>query len=244
MGAAIAGYAALWEGCEVVAGIDPGEGSCSFPVFAEPCAPVPKADVIVDFSHPSALEPLLAYALSNKLPVVMATTGLAAGQIAAVQKAAEEIPVFLSANMSLGINLLRELIKESVRVLGPLFDIEIVERHHNLKLDAPSGTALMLADSAAAAMGGRPLYRYDRHPLREKRSGNEIGLHSVRGGSIAGDHDVIFAGPNEVITLSHHAQTREVFAAGALRAALFLSDQAPGLYDMSDLIASGLTDQK
>ena len=156
--------------------------------------------------------------------------------MAAVHEAAARIPIFYSGNMSMGINLLIELCKRAAQEQGPGFDIEIVEKHHNQKIDAPSGTALMLADAVSQVEPEEMHYMYDRHSQRKKREKNEIGIHSVRGGTIVGEHEVIFAGHHEVITLSHSAQSKEVFAAGAVNAAVFLSTQAPGLYSMPDLL--------
>lgn len=237
MGRVIALCAAERNDCTVVAGIDPNTGAGDgFHVFASAAECDVPADVIIDFSHPSALEPLLELALRRSLPVVVATTGLSAEQVEKVHEAAKSIPVFYTANMSLGVNLMVELAKTAARVLGTSYDIEIVERHHNQKIDAPSGTALMLADQISSVLPEQPQYVYDRHSQRQKRSQNEIGLHAVRGGTIVGDHEVIFAGRDEVLTISHSAASKEVFATGALRAALFLAGQPAGLYTMADLI--------
>ena len=235
MGRAIAERVAARDdaSCTVVAGIDMNTAAAAFPVFAKPEDCTVEADVIIDFSNPTALPGLLAYATAKKLPIVIATTGIAAEGMELIKKAAEEIPVFFSANMSLGVNLLVELAKKATEVRGYDFDIEIVEKHHNQKLDAPSGTALMIADAIA---DGRH-YVYDRHSRRQKRDRNEIGIHAIRGGSIVGEHDVIFAGSDEVITLSHSASSRGVFAVGAINAALFLPGKKPGIYNMGDLIA-------
>ena len=167
---------------------------------------------------------------------MIATTGLSEEQIEQIRQTAKIIPVFFSANMSLGISLLCELAKKAAKVLGSDFDIEIVEKHHNRKVDAPSGTALMLADAVCEELEHQPQYIYDRHSRRAARSKNEIGIHSIRGGTIVGEHDIIFAGHDEVITLSHSAASKEVFAQGAVNAALFLVNQKPGLYNMGDLV--------
>jgi len=225
--------------CAIVAGIDlntdtPG----GFRVFPSPAACTVDADVIIDFSHPAALDALLETAAERGLPLVAATTGLDGAQIQALHDAAGKIPIFFTANMSVGVNLMRELSKTAARVLGDAFDIEIIERHHNQKIDAPSGTALMLADAVAGELAAPPQYVYDRHAQRNKRRSGEIGLHAVRGGTIVGEHDVLFAGQDEVLTISHAAYSKDIFATGALRAALFLHDKAPGLYGMSDLIDS------
>lgn len=223
--------------CAIVAGIDRETGPAPFPVFSRPGECDVPADCLVDFSHPSLLEEVLELALHRKLPTVLCTTGYSPRQIEAIHAAAGEIPIFFSANMSLGVNLLAALARRAAAVLGTRFDVEIIEKHHNQKLDAPSGTALLLADAVSAARPQKPSYVYDRHSRREARSPSEIGIHSVRGGTIVGDHDVIFAGDDEVITLSHHASSRRVFAAGALAAAAFLSaGKEPGLYHMVHLI--------
>jgi 4-hydroxy-tetrahydrodipicolinate reductase len=167
---------------------------------------------------------------------VIATTGLNSEQVEKIREAAKSIPVFFTANMSLGVNLMLELAKAATRVLGADFDIEIVEKHHNQKIDAPSGTALMLADGINDAAEAPMQYVYDRHSQRKKRQKNEIGLHAVRGGTIVGEHDIIFAGRDEVLTISHAAMSKEIFATGAIRASLFLSDRPVGLYSMADMM--------
>lgn len=196
-----------------------------------------KADVIVDFSHPSLLPDLLDYARRTRTPVVLATTGYTEEQIGQIRRAAEEVAVFFTFNMSLGINLLQDLARRAAAVLGDQFDIEIVEKHHNQKIDAPSGTALMLADAINEACGERYRYEYDRHSKRQKRSAHEIGIHSVRGGTIVGEHEVLFAGRDEILTLSHTAMSKSIFAVGALNAARFLAGRPAGLYQMRDLLA-------
>ena len=196
--------------------------------------------VIIDFSNPAALDGMLGYALQNGVPCVICTTGYSQEQIAQIRQAGKEIAVFFSGNMSLGINLLIELAKQATKVLGSSFDIEIVEKHHNLKVDAPSGTALMIADAISDTLDEEPQYVYDRHAYRKKRSKNEIGIHSVRGGTIVGEHEVIFAGHDEVVTVSHQAQSKEVFAVGSVNAAVFLAKQPAGMYDMSSLLADKL----
>ncbi len=223
--------------CTVVAGIDlhidlPND----FPVFVKPAEITCEADVVIDFSHPSVLSPLLEYAIKMHLPVVLCTTGYSKEQVEELKKASESIPVFYSRNMSLGINLLIELSKKAALVLGDQFDIEIIEKHHNQKIDAPSGTALMIADHISQVVPEEMHYVYDRHSQRKKRSKNEIGLHAIRGGTIVGEHEVIFAGHHEVISLSHSAQSKEVFATGSINAAIYLANQPAGLYDMSDLL--------
>lgn len=237
MGSAITACVASRNDCRIIAGVDiHNTGDRSYPVFSS-IENAPDADVIIDFSHPSSLPGLLKYAVSTKTPIVVATTGLSDADKENIKSASAAIPVFFTFNMSLGINLLASLAVTASRILGDGFDVEIVEKHHNQKIDAPSGTAIMLADEINAANGGKYNYEYDRHDRREKRPQNEIGIHSVRGGNIVGEHEVIFAGHDEVITLSHSAYSKEVFAVGAISAAVFLKGKAPGMYNMSDLVA-------
>ncbi len=225
--------------CEIVAGFDLNtESTNGFPVYANPKNCDIKADAIIDFSHPSALQGVLEYAKEHHLPVVVATTGLSDDQIASVKAMANDAPVFFSANMSLGISLLAELARKAAAVLGDNFDVEIIEKHHNQKIDAPSGTALLLADALKEALPYEAEYTFDRHAVRQKRDRKEIGFSSIRGGTIVGEHDVIFAGRDEVITLSHSAASKEVFAVGAINAAIFLTKQTPGYYSMKDLVAN------
>ena len=223
--------------CSIVAGVDKcvGEG-LPYPVYPEVDAVDVHAGVLVDFSHPSQLASLLSFGEKTGVPLVLCTTGYDEKQVETVRNAAKKMPVFYSGNMSLGINLLIELSKKAMQVLGTDFDIEIIEKHHNQKLDAPSGTALMIADSLNAQSAEEMHYVYDRHSQRRKRTSDEIGIHSVRGGTIVGEHEVIFAGPHEVITLTHSAESREIFALGALKAALFLAGKPQGLYSMADLL--------
>ena len=241
MGRAVTNSVAETEGFEIAAGIDIfTEERYGYPVFASP-ALIPdeitkKADVIIDFSNPNALAGLLEYAVKNNLPAVICTTGLNDAQINLIKTAAEKIPVFFSANMSLGVNLVCELAKKAAAVLGNAYDIEIIEMHHNQKIDAPSGTALMIADSIKEELDSSVKYEYDRHSKREKRTKNEIGIHAVRGGTITGEHQVIFAGHDEIITVSHSARSKELFATGAVNAAGFICDKKTGLYNMSDML--------
>lgn len=239
MGRVIASLVNGREDCRIVAGFDINtECGASFPVFADPAEFQGSADAIIDFSHPSALEKVLSFAKQRHIPAVVATTGYTPEQIASIQEAGKSVPVFFSANMTLGISLLSELAKKAARVLGNEFDIEIIEKHHNQKIDAPSGTALMLADAISEEFNHPMKYEYDRHSHRAKRTKQEIGLHAVRGGTIVGEHEIMFCGRDEVITLSHSAASKEVFAVGAVNAALFISTQEDGLYSMKDLIAS------
>ena len=243
MGRIIAGCVRERRDCTIVAGIDPcGRPLDGFPVFTEPSDCAVEADVIIDFSHPNALEPLLQYAAAAHLPAVIATTGLSQAQTEQIRKISTSVPLFFTANMSLGVNLLMELAKKAAAVLGGQFDIEIIEKHHNQKIDAPSGTALMLADAVSDVLEKRPKYVYDRHVMREKRTKDEIGIHAVRGGTIVGEHEILFAGRDEVLTLSHTAMSKEVFATGSINAALFLCGRPNGLYNMGDLV-SGMAGQ-
>lgn len=237
MGRVIASCMQDRKDSEVVAGVDRvAEQYARFPVYTEIDAVREKADVIIDFSHPSALEGLLGYSRRTGTALVLATTGYSQEQIMQIKEAACEVPIFFSFNMSLGVNLLAELAKKATAVLGGQFDIEIVEKHHNQKIDAPSGTALMLADAVNETLEEKCQYVYDRHSQRKKRGKNEIGIHSVRGGTIVGEHEIIFAGRDEVITLAHSAASKEVFAVGAVNAAVFMAGKPAGLYDMSSML--------
>ena len=237
MGQVISSLAEADGEMEIVAGVDLNtERKNGYPVYAslEEC---PRADVIIDFASAKAVDHLLDYCAATGTPVVLCTTGLSEEQIRRVEETAEKAAVLRSANMSLGINLLLKLVKEAARVLAAAdFDIEILEKHHNRKLDAPSGTALALAHSINEAMESQYHYVYDRTSRRQKRDPKEIGIQSVRGGSIVGEHDVIFAGQDEVITISHTAYSRAIFAKGAVAAAKFLAGKTSGLYDMADVI--------
>ena len=238
MGRVIYNVISAREDCDVIAGIDLNtEQYADFPIVSSVSDLPAKPDVIIDFSHPSVLESILGYALSTGTPLVLATTGYADEQIASIKKAAEQIPVFFTFNLSLGINLLVDLAKRATAILGEQFDIEIVEKHHNQKIDAPSGTAIMLANAINETLDNKMQYTYDRHSQRKKREKNEIGIHAIRGGTIVGEHDVIFAGRDEVITLSHQASSKEVFAVGSVNAAVFMHGKKSGLYTMSDLIS-------
>ncbi len=237
MGRVIARIIEEREDCKVVGGIDlqPSD-SLGFPVVKNIFDLPQKPDVVIDFSHPSALEDVLSYCKIKNVPAVIATTGYTEEQIKEIKTAAGQIPVFFTFNLSLGINLLADLAKRAAQVLGVQFDVEIIEKHHNLKKDAPSGTALMLAESVNEVYKGEKKYIYDRHNVRKAREREEIGISSIRGGTIVGEHEIIFAGHDEVITLSHSAQSKEVFAVGAVNAAVFLKDKSAGLYDMKDLL--------
>ncbi len=238
MGQVITRMAEQYSDLKITAGYDiTDSGKNAYPV----CTDLKKyefhPDVIIDFSNPAALEGLIDYSVKNKIPAVIATTGLSQTQIKLLEKASHSIPVFFSANMSLGINLLIDLVKKAARLLEQNYDIEIIEKHHNQKLDAPSGTALAIADSINSVLAQKQEYVYDRHSRRKKRSKTEIGIHAIRGGTIVGEHSVIFAGSDEIIEINHTAMSKEIFGTGALRAARFLYGKAPGMYDMNDLIS-------
>ena len=238
MGQVISGLLAEDDTAELVAGIDPADdGHNPYPVFGNIDQCDVEADCLIDFSAAPAVDKMLDYCVARKLPCVLCSTGLSEAQLQKVKEASKQIAVLKSANMSLGINLLLKLLKEAAGLLAPAgFDMEIVEKHHNLKVDAPSGTALALADSINEEFEGQYEYVYDRSSRREKRPRKEIGISAVRGGTIVGDHDVIFAGPDEVITFSHTAYSKAVFGKGAVEAAKFLAGKPAGMYDMSDVI--------
>ena len=223
---------------EIVAGIDKYTGIVNtYPVFTNiyDCDVV--GDVIVDFSNAAAVDELLDYCEEKKVPVVLCTTGLSQEQLQRVEKVSQKVAVLKSANMSLGVNMLLKLLQEATKVLEPAgFDIEIVEKHHNQKVDAPSGTALAMADSINAVLDGTCNYVYDRSGERRKREKKEIGISAVRGGTIVGEHEVIFAGEDEVVEFKHTAYSKAVFAKGAVEAGKFLKGKAPGLYTMQDVI--------
>ncbi len=238
MGQTITKIVAEDAGAEIVAGIDAfDEKKNNYPVFKSLAQCNVDADVIIDFSAAAAIDALLEQAIEKKLPIVLCTTGLSEEQLEKVRLASKQIPILKSANMSLGINMLLKLVQEATKVLAEAdFDIEIVERHHNKKVDAPSGTALALADSINEAMNNQYEYVYDRSQVRHKREKKELGLLAVRGGTIVGEHEVIFAGMDEVIEFKHTAYSKAVFAKGSLAAAKFLAGRRPGFYDMSDVI--------
>ena len=239
LGRAVTEYADTQDDIRIIGGIDPFAAKAQLPYPVYPSASAvqgAKPDVIIDFSHPSALPGLLEYALRERVPLVLATTGYGQTEHDLLAEAGKRIPIFFSRNMSLGVSLLKELAKSAARVLGPGYDIEVVEAHHNRKLDAPSGTALILAEALNEVLDEPREFAWERHSRSEPRRKNEIGIHSIRGGSIVGEHSVIFAGFDEVITLSHSAGSRRLFAAGAVSAARFIVGQAPGNYGMDDLV--------
>ena len=223
--------------CEVLCGLDIGEASgCPVPVYKTPADMPEKPDVIIDYSHPNALNALLDYAKATGTPVVLATTGYSEEQLAEIRKASEQVALFSSFNMSIGIQLLLALSKKAAQVLGNQFDIEIIEKHHNQKIDAPSGTALMIANAIIGVTDPPKHPVYDRHSVRKKREITEIGIHSIRGGTIVGEHEVLFAGPDETISITHTASSKRVFAEGSVNAAVFLAGKPAGMYDMTDLL--------
>lgn len=237
MGQVITRLAEQYDDLSIVAGYDIADsGKNPYPVYPDLSKCSIRPDVLIDFSNPAALESLLTFATSREIPVVIATTGHSQTQARMLKKSSEIIPVFHSANMSLGINLLIGLVKKAAKLLQTSFDIEIVEKHHNQKIDAPSGTALAIADAVNSVLDQKNEYVYDRHSRRKKRSRNEIGIHAIRGGTIVGEHSVIFAGNDEIIEIKHSALSKEIFATGALSAARFIIGKKPGMYDMNDLV--------
>lgn len=237
MGGFVASAAESDNDISIVAGIDKVNNGEKFPVFSSFSDINVDSDIIIDFSNVALLDSMLNYALAHNMPLVIATTGYSGEQTEKIKKASDKIPIFFTFNMSVGINLIAALAKKAASILGDGFDIEIIEQHHNQKIDAPSGTAIMLANAVNSVFNDSLYYEYDRHSVRRKRPKNEIGIHSVRGGTIVGKHDVIFAGHDEVITISHEAQSKEVFAVGAVRAAKFLYGKNPGLYDMNSMMS-------
>ncbi len=238
MGQMITGLCAEDDGIEIVAGIDAyTEKENTYPVFKDIFDCDVNVDVVIDFSNAAAVDRLLDYCVEKQIPCVLCSTGLSPEQLEKVKEASKKVAILKSANMSLGINMLLKLLKEAVATLYPAgFDVEIVEKHHNLKVDAPSGTAIALADSMNEEMDGAFEYVYDRSQVRKQREKKELGISAVRGGTIVGDHDVIFAGSDEVITFSHRAYSKAVFGKGAIQAAKYLAGKPAGLYDMSDVI--------
>lgn len=238
MGRVVTEIAAADEETEIVAGFDlEDKGDKTYPVFTSIDDCDVEADVIIDFSSPKALDGLLRYCTSKKVPAIFCTTGYSEEQMEQIRKASGQVAVMKSANMSLGINMLLKLLKEAAKLLAPAgFDMEIVEKHHNLKVDAPSGTALALADSLNEALGQKYDYKYDRSQERKRRDKHEIGISAVRGGNIVGEHEVIFAGLDEVVEFKHTAYSKSVFAKGAVQAAKYMAGKPAGFYDMGDVV--------
>lgn len=218
----------------VISGVDINAGQSNFPVYSSISDAAEIPDVIIDFSHHTALPAIMEYAVAHNVPCVICTTGHTEEEYAVMHKAAEHVPVFFSRNMSLGVNLLIALCKKASAALGMDYDAEIIEKHHHNKLDAPSGTALMIAD-AISETRAESEYVYDRSSVRKKREPKEIGISAIRGGSIIGEHEVLFAGKDEVLTISHSASSRELFATGALRAAEFIIGKSAGMYNMDNM---------
>ena len=225
------------RGVTVTAGVDVAPAPMPFPVYPDFSDIREEADVVIDFSPASSVRERLDFCKARKIGIVIAGTAFSDEDEALIRAAADVIPVFQTGNLSVGVNLLQMLVKKAAEVLGDGFDAEIVERHHNMKKDAPSGTALMLAKSVNEGFGGTKENVYGRHGLVGARKKSEIGIHAVRGGTIVGEHEVMFAGQDEIVTLSHSARSRMVFAEGALRAAEWLTSQPAGKYDMNDLLA-------
>lgn len=238
MGKVLAQEIELDDSIQVVAGIDRKiqEIKTPFPVYDNIFNCKEKADVVIDFSRPEALEGLLDYAVNTNTPLVIATTGLSEQNIEHIIETSKKVPIFQSANMSLGINVLIKLVQTASEIIGDFADIEIVERHHNLKVDAPSGTAYLIADKINHTLNNTKKYTFGRHTKTERRKKDEIGIHAIRGGTIVGDHTVIFACSDEVIEISHSAASKNIFALGAIKAAKFIVDKKAGLYNMDDLI--------
>ena len=237
MGANVLSLANEDPAVEVVCGVDLYPKEIGVPVYKSFSEVQESADIIIDFSSPTALEERLAYAKEKGLGIVLASTGFTDSDLAMIDDYSKEIAIFKTANLSLGVNLMQALCKAAAQVLGEAFDVEIIERHHNLKKDAPSGTALMLANSINEAFDGGKEYVYGRSGIVGAREKKEIGIHAVRGGTIVGEHEVSFAGEDEVITITHSASSKRVFATGALRAAKFLKGKGAGRYEMKDLLA-------
>lgn len=237
MGGVVSKLALLNDSVRVVCGFDVNtDKTHGYDVYDDLSNYDGKADVIIDFSHPMLTERALSYARETHTPIVVATTGLSEEQKALMKEVSKSTAVFFSANMSLGVNLLIELAKSAAKVLENKFDIEIIEKHHNRKIDAPSGTALMVADAINEVLESKKEYVYDRHSVHKKRSESEIGIHTVRGGTIVGEHEVIFAGNDEIIEIKHTATSREIFAVGAISAAKFICGKDKGIYSMKDLL--------
>lgn len=235
MGASVCEVIDVDGGVQVVCGVDTKTPELKIPVYKAFGKIAESVDVIIDFSSPSVLYSQLEWAKTKHIPVILATTGYSEDDLKYIEKCSEEIAIFKTANFSVGVNLLVKLVREAAEALGDSFDIEIIEKHHRLKADAPSGTAIMLAESANSAFDSKKKYLNGRNGAVCKR-GDEIGIHAVRGGTIVGEHEVMFAGEDEIITLAHSARSKKVFAAGAVRAAKWIIGKPPGLYNMSDIL--------
>ncbi|WKY43294.1 4-hydroxy-tetrahydrodipicolinate reductase [Eubacteriaceae bacterium ES2] len=225
------------EDAQIVAGFDHIENNnLPFPIYTNLSKCQTEIDVIIDFSHFSAFPAIISFATDKKIPIIIATTGLSEADQAKITEASSSIPVFKTANLSLGINILAKALKEMSTTLEAGYDIEIIEKHHNKKADAPSGTALLLADAVNSGLEKKKTYTYGRYGRDAKRTENELGIHAIRGGTIPGEHIVIFAGNDEIIEVKHTAMSKNVFAEGAVKAAYFLVKQKPGIYDMSMVV--------
>jgi 4-hydroxy-tetrahydrodipicolinate reductase len=238
MGQVVANAASADKEIQIIAGIDryPAAKENGFPVYESFTTLQEKGDVILDFSSPTALPDLLEYAEGSSTPLVIATTGLTPQDLQMIQEKSKNIAIFRAANMSVGVNLMYELVHKAASVFGDRFDIEILEKHHNQKADSPSGTAYALADAANEAFLNSKHYTFGRHSKTDKRSKDEIGIHAIRGGTIAGEHTVLFAGQDEVLEITHSAHSRQIFALGALAAVKYLAGEKPGLYNMKDVM--------
>lgn len=226
---------------EIVCGVDsfPDKYKNNFPVYSKLKEVTEDVDIVIDFSNHSCINELINFGRLRILPLVICTTGFTPGERSLILDASKDIPIFNSSNMSIGVNILISLVKQAARVLSEDFDIEIIEKHHNQKLDAPSGTALMIADAINNTLDNKYDYVYERHSKTQKRSKKEIGIHSIRGGSIVGEHQILFAGGGEVIELNHSALSRDVFGYGAIKAGRFMMDRKPGMYNMDDILKEG-----
>jgi 4-hydroxy-tetrahydrodipicolinate reductase len=237
MGQVITRLASRRSDLRIAAGFDmSSEAKNGYPVYTDLNLSKEEIDVIIDFSNPSAFEKIISFASSKKIPLVLATTGLSQAQMQVVESVSKVIPIFFSANMSLGISLFISLVKKAARFLEDGFDIEIIEKHHNEKIDSPSGTALAIADSINDVLTQKHDYIFDRHSRRKKRSKNEIGIHAVRGGTIVGEHTVVLAGNDEILEITHTALSKDIFGIGALKAGEFICGKKPGLYGMDDML--------
>lgn len=238
MGRVLTGILNQTEDMDIVLGIDrnPNLHENIYPVYENASKVDISCDVVIDFSHPSVLEDRLNFCIKNKTAIVLATTGISKEQEKTINEASSYIPIFKSSNTSVGVNLIIDLVRKAASVLSDEFDIEIIEKHHNKKIDAPSGTAYMIANAINEELDDSLTYNYGRGGFSAKREKNEIGIHAVRGGTIPGEHTIIFAGMDEIIEIKHSALSKRVFADGAIKAAQYISSKEPGLYTMKDLI--------
>lgn len=237
MGQVITNLINEYKNANIIAGVDLNTNiSNTYNVYTDINKCDEKIDVLIDFSHPSAFDSITNYCTINNIPLIMATTGLSDKQVIYLNELSNKIPVFFSANMSIGVNLIMSLCQNAAKFLSESFDIEIIEKHHNQKVDAPSGTALAIADKINDSLNNSMEYIYNRQPIRKKREKNEIGIHAIRGGSITGEHTIIFAGQNEIIEIKHEALSKDIFARGAIKAALFMKDKPKGFYNMESII--------